>query len=406
MGLFTSADQILLQSNGETGNWLRVPDKTILFPGEHLLALPTYRPAVTLNSGLFLQMLGGAEVALLPGDSQMPAGVKIRYGRVVINSVAIPGTRLRLVVGDQTGVLTFVDAGSNVGIEVRRIHAPGTNPEEESARVVTEIFVTKDRVAWDDGTGKPLEVAAPTLIHLFPQIPPVTDHPKESPKWIVAAESLPPNDHRASQVMLQFFTPDTPAQQKLLEFADTARWIEVRRLAIRCLGYVGYFDPMVAALNNLDCKSEWFDNYFEWLSDAVKRDPQTAAAVREALEKDFSPQAANLYRMLWGYTDKDLAAGADAILVKNLDDDSLPVRVLAFCNLKNITDKELGYRPEATIPQRAHMVKLWEQRRDGKEIRNKLEKKNGPASPVPPEPSSPPPLPSPPPPADFDKPPT
>ncbi|MCC6126677.1 MAG: hypothetical protein IT426_17075 [Pirellulales bacterium] len=396
IGRFTSLDpQILLRSNGDSGNWERAPDKAILYPQQHLLAPPTFRPAITLTSNLILQLLGGTEVALLPEDRQMPSGIKLRYGRVAINSVANPGMKLRLVVGEQTVVLTFLDPDSNLAVYVRRVHAPGTNPEDETNRLVTEIFVTKDRVALDDGTGKPLEIAAPALVHLFPQIPPVTDRPKDFPKWIASAESIADIDRRASQVMLDKFTAETPAQQKLLELADPGtRLIELRRLAVRCLGYVGYFDPMVAALNDLECKGEWLDKYFEWLCEAVKRDPQTAAAVREALEKNYSPQAENLYRMLWGYTDRDLSAGEDARLVKNLDDENLPVRILAFCNLKTITEKDLGYKPEAPLPQRARMVQQWEQRLKIKEIRNKqADRKSGPALPEPP-PTAPPPPPA------------
>jgi hypothetical protein len=388
MGRFTSPEQILLRSKGDSGNWEREPDKAILYPNQHLLALPTYRPTITLNSGLILQMLGGTEVALLPGDQQLPPGIKIRYGRVVINSVAKAGIPLRLEIGGQTGVLTFLDADTNVGIEVRRIHALGVNPEEEADRTMMEILITKDRVAWDDGSGKPLEIAAPAQILIWPKIPPVTDHPKDFPKWISSPESIQAIERRASVVMMQSFTPETPAQQKLLELADIGtRLIEVRRLAVRCLGYVGYFEPMVSALNDPANKGDWADHYVDWLCEAVKRDPQTAAAVREALDKKYGTQAANLYRMLWGYTNNDLMAGEDANLVKNLDDECLAVRVLAICNLKLITDKDLGFKPEATISQRSQIVKRWEQRREGNEIRNKQsEKKNSSPTPEPPPP--------------------
>jgi hypothetical protein len=389
MGRFTSSDQILLRSNGDSGNWERAKGDSILYPQQHLIAFPTYRPAITLSSGLILQMLGGTEVSLLPGDQQSPSGIKIRYGRVVINSVANPGIRLRLVIGDQAGILTFLDADTNVGIEVHRAHVPGTNPEEEASRIVTEIFVTKDRIAWEDGSGKPIEIVAPTRLLMLPQIPPVTDHPKDFPEWIRSPEPIQGIERRASQVMLQSFTPETPAQQKLLELSDPqTRLIEVRRLAVRCLGYLGYFEPMVAAINDPGSKGEWQDYYVKWLREAVERDPQTAAAVREALEKNYNPQAADLYRMLWGYTDKDLIAGEDAKLVKNLDDDNLAVRVLAITNLKYITDKDLGFNPIGTIPQRARSVQIWDQRLKEKAIRNKTDKKT---SPVIPEPPAPPP---------------
>jgi hypothetical protein len=384
IGRFTSTDQILLRSTGNLGNWERLPGGTILHPREHLLALPTYRTATTLSSGLILQMLGGTELELLPGDAQSPSGIKIRYGRMVINSVANPGLKLRIVIGNKTGTLTFADAESKVGIVVRRLHEPGVDPESESGRISTEIFVAKDRVNWEEEPVLPMEIVAPTRIMMWPDIPPVTDHPKDFPAWISAAELIKEIDRRASQNMQPAFTVEQPAQQKLLELADPTqtRLQEVRWLATRSLGYLDYFDTMVGVLNDPKYKDQWFDNYIEWLREAVARDPQTASAVREALEKLYGPQAANLYRMLWGYTNKDLIAGADAVLVKNLDDDSLAVRVLAIWNLKDITGRDIGFKPEATLAKRLPMYQRWKQRLDAKEIRFKsTEKKGGPTVP-------------------------
>ena len=70
-----------------------------------------------------------------------------------------------------------------------------------------------------------------------------------------------------------------------------------------------------------------------------------------ALEKQYPQQAAELYRMLWRYTDKQLEfgddgkGGEDAKLVRALDDDLLAVRVLSYANLKEITGKGEIYRP-------------------------------------------------------------
>ena len=393
IGRFTSTDQIMLRSSDGT-NWERIPNGAILYPQQHLLALPTYRPAILLSSGLILQMLGGTQLELLPGDSKSPAGIKIRYGRVAINSAAKEGIQLRIVLGEQSNVLTFVDADTRVGIDVRNFHASGTNPETDG-RLMTEIFVTKDRAAWGDGVEKPLELAAPARILLLPQIPSITDHPKDFPKWIVADDpgaEVSDIDRRASRNMLPLFAAETPAQQKLLELADPSqtRQIEVRRLAVKCLGYLGYFDPLVMVLGEPTFKQEW-PTHCDWLRDAVNRDPATATAVREALEKRYAPQAANLYRMLWGYTDKDLTGGEDQNLVKSLDDENLAVRVLGIWALKSVTDKDLGYKPDETsVIKRASMVARWEQRQKAKEIRVKTpDKKNGIAVPEPP-PASPP----------------
>ena len=77
----------------------------------------------------------------------------------------------------------------------------------------------------------------------------------------------------------------------------------------------------------------------------ARRAPETAAAIRQSLEKQYGNESATLYRMLWGYTDKDLEDGEDARLVKFLDHESLIFRVLAFENLRDITRKTLSYNP-------------------------------------------------------------
>ena len=137
---------------------------------------------------------------------------------------------------------------------------------------------------------------------------------------------------------------------------------------------------MVKALNDPARKLDW-PEYVDQLREAVARDSESAAAVRLALEKQYPQQAADLYRMLWGYTDKDLQTGADKDLVKALDDDTLAVRVLSFWNLKELTGLGLFYRPEQTAAKRQQPTRRWRQRLEAGEIRLKTpEEKAGAAA--------------------------
>ncbi len=95
---------------------------------------------------------------------------------------------------------------------------------------------------------------------------------------------------------------------------------------------------------------DWID-YIDQLREAVGRDPETAAAVHKSLENRYPKTATDMYRMLWGYTDKDLESGDDEKLVKFLENENLALRVLSIWNLKEITGKTLGYQPEQTAGQ-------------------------------------------------------
>ncbi len=191
---------------------------------------------------------------------------------------------------------------------------------------------------------------------------------KEAPKW-VSADMIPQLDRRASATIAQSLPSDQPARVKLLELTLRPQK-EVRWLALRCLGYVGQFHEMVSALNDPLHRLDWPD-YVEQLCEAVARDSASAAAVRQALEKQYPDQAAPMYRMLWGYTDDDLQGGSDKDLVNGLDDDLLAVRVLSICNLTKVTGLGKIYQPEQPAAKRKQATERWRQRLKANEIRVK-----------------------------------
>ena len=87
------------------------------------------------------------------------------------------------------------------------------------------------------------------------------------------------------------------------------------------------------------------------------------------MEKQFSPEGGVAYRLLWGYTDKDLQNGQDAKLVDLLEHESLAFRVLSFWNLREITGWGLNYRPEVPPIKRQQAAIAWKRRCEAGEIR-------------------------------------
>jgi hypothetical protein len=203
---------------------------------------------------------------------------------------------------------------------------------------------------------------------------------KELPPWVVG-EPIKQLDSRASSEIARTLQTDQSARVGLLELTSHVRK-EVRWLALRCLGYVGQFRDMVAALNDAAPahRLDW-PEYIEQLREAVARDSESAAAVRQALEQQYPQQAAELYRMLRGYSDRNLQEGADRDLVRGLDDDTLAVRVLSIWNLKEVTGLGRYYQPEQTAAKRQQAAQRWRQRLKANEIRLKTaEEKAGAAA--------------------------
>jgi hypothetical protein len=363
----------------------------MLSPGR-LLVLPTYRVKVTLTIGVNLDILGGSQVELLASGPREPPGIRVPFGRVVIAPLGKAGSRLRVKFGDRGGEIGFADAESVAAIDVRRIHVPGTNPEGAPDDVVANLYAVTGGVSWaESGAGQAAEPLQLTPLQRVTFDGQATSPPaaaKELPRWVVA-EPTKPLDPRASADIAKSLSTDRPARVGLAELTSRPQR-EVRWLALRCLGYVGQFRDMVLVLNEPAQRLVW-PEYVEQLRDAVARDSQTAAVVHQTLEQQFPQQAAELYRMLWGYSDRDLQSGADKELVAALNDDLLAVRVLAISNLKDITGVNHGYNPTDTILKRKLPTQRWQQLLDGKKIRLKTseEKEVAPREPVAP-PAAPP----------------
>jgi len=394
MGRFLSDEQILLRYESEDDAWVRVAAKGSLYPSDRLVALPTFRPEIGLAAGTTLQLLGGTQVELLRAGAEKVAGVQVDFGRLLVQALAQPGTQMRLVAGEQRGVVTFVDPEAVVAVAVEPVRIPGTNPEKVEPITRSLIYVRSGEVTWAEaGMDAPLPLQPQTCLMLAGRQPRVPIEVDKFPIW-VTSDTLSELDRRASSTLLKEWQPDVTAERALIELA-TSRRREVQWLVAGAMGYIGLFEPTVAPLSQ---PSYWESfrryadsaDYIGELHWALARGPQTAAAVRLAFERHFPDNANRLYRMLWGYTPDGLRSGDAAVLVDNLEDDSLPVRGLAFWNLRQLTGWSHGYEPEATAANREKAVARWREKLAAGEISEQAAARFPSQTPVaPPEPAEP-----------------
>jgi hypothetical protein len=380
IGMFrANGQQVLLKYDAATSSWRRVHNDSPLLAGDQLLALPAFRPWITLNSGATIELVGGTRVHVLPEEPPKPAGIEVPYGQIVLKPSAQAGVRVRLVAGQRSGVLTLSDMESVAALEVMRVHPPGADPGTEAARVAVDLYVPHGEVSWEEeGGAKPVKLEGAArrdgtvtrhAVSADPADLSASAGPKDT-RWI-APPALGPVEAAAVALVEKALVADRSAALGLMEAADQyQRKLEVRTLVAKCLGCVGQFESTVAALNDVTRKRDWPD-FVEQLRLAVARDRQTAAAVRLAFEKQFGQDALALYRMLWGYTDKGLADGDDMRLVKYLDHEMLAFRVLALWNLKEITGFGLNYFPDWPAVRRQTSLVRWRQKAQQGAIRLK-----------------------------------
>ncbi len=398
-----SEKQVLLRFHPPTGHWHRVPPQGVVTAGEKLLVLPTYRPLLALMSAeVTIQLIDGTQAELLPVDTSGVPGLKADYGRLVMRTVGKPGARIRLQVGNRSGVITFAEAKSVVALEAIPVHIPGSDPEAEPGSLVADVYAITGQVLWDDTEGEPT-VPIPeghwVMLSDQPSQPPTPV--KELPKWVTGETMSPLDaDRVASPNLERELLVDRSVRFGtrliLMELNDHRRK-ENRWLATRCLGHIGDFGPLVAVLNDPEHSRVWTDQAIELLREAVARGPDTAAQVRGALERQFTQDATDLYRMLWGYTDSDLKDGGEALrLIESLEDETLAVRTLGYWNLRNIFGLTLQYLPTAPEPTRRACAQKWRDRLESGELWSRVPEEGRTTPEEAPEEKSPAPEPTPP----------
>ena len=359
LGRFVSEGVVLLRSDPDSAAWQRVPAQGVLTTGYRLLALPTCRPLIALTTGVTVQIRDGTEIELESTDKAGVPGLIVFCGRLVMRTVGKAGAQVRLQVGNRSGEITFGDAESAVALEVICTRIPGTDPQAQPAPRTAVLYAVSGQISWNEaGLPQPVSIEAPSRLTLDDQPPRDARAVPELPSW-THSNSLSPLDRQAAATLEQALTQQRPVSRVLQELAEHRRR-EVRWMAVRCLGYIGEFGPLVAALNEPGEKTSW-EKYIEFLQRSLARGPQAAAQVQQTLQMRYgSEDGPRLYRMLWGFTDKDLRDGEAAMdLVEYLDHQALAFRVLSFSNLVQIAQKGFFYKPEDTAAKRQGSIRRW-----------------------------------------------
>lgn len=359
MGRLISEHDVLLRWNPALDAWQRVPARESVYAGDVLLALPTYQPNVALGIGVTAQLLGGAAIELEPPDAEGVPGIKIIDGRVLLLTVAKPGVQIRVQAGDRKAVAAFGRDDATLALAVARHLPDGADPEKTAAAVLVDLYLASGEVQWLGAGSGPQKLKAPEhrTLHADPSVP----QPGELPAWIKSNE-LAPIERRAALAVDDLLPADRPADEALKELAAD-RKAEISLLAMQSLGLIGEFDPFVEMLNTPSQKHAWTPQ-IESLRAALARGPSVAAQIREAFESQRGKtKGGQLYRLLWGFDQQQLEAGADKQLVEYLDDkEDLDIRVLSFWNLHHLTGFLLGYRPADPDQKRIKGVAAWRQK--------------------------------------------
>lgn len=357
VGRFITEDVLLRYGSNETG-WSRLAGQSTVSVGDHLLSLPTFRSTIALSTGITVQLVGDTDVRLQKPDATGVTEVNIAHGRLVLMPAGRPGAQLRIAVGELRGTITLVDAASVLGIEVQPTRIEGTDPETEPPLLNVDLYVASGQVIWVDAAqATPLTLTGPQHWS-WPAAVPEEAAAKLDVPWILGEEKIEGIDKRAAKFFRDNLTYDRPARIQFKEFADDRR-LEIRSLSVRCLAAIGDYDALVKSLTDPEKKAGW-EEHVDALRSGLAEGPQSAAQVKSSLDRLRSTRSTQLFRMLWGYSEGQLKAGAANQLVEYLDDDNLDLRVVAFCTLERLAGKKsVAYRPTDNPKARQPYLAKW-----------------------------------------------
>jgi hypothetical protein len=378
LGTYLGGKTVLLRYNDQAGGWYRVQPRQAVVVGDRLLALPEFRPKITLISGLHMDVSGGSQVFLRSADDVTAEGlpqsgadvpiVEVVYGRVILINTSNAENQVRLVLGTSAGDI-FLSRNSTVGISVERQYVPGNDPRQAAAPVVAKLFAPDGGVRWQDAHGtQAVERASQWVVEADSPAEIVAD--TSPPDWIDQEPVVQLSEQRYGVPMVEStITSDRPADIQLLELFQSNSRREVKSLAAKSSIHVGLFEPFVEALRDSDQKANW-RTHIETLRSAMALSPESAKSVWQALvEQRDRGSAADLYEMLCGYsaeqvgrTPDEIRAGPVARLIDWLEKDSLDYRVLACHNLWEITGKRLMPDPTTNLNERNQNVRRWRAR--------------------------------------------
>ncbi|MEM6978067.1 MAG: hypothetical protein AAF539_00285 [Planctomycetota bacterium] len=325
--------------------------------------------AVPTRVGDLEWMLAGPTRIQLTRDDEGMIRTRVIDGRFTLASTR-ENVRTRLQLGQREIELTMPEAQTVLAIELTHIRLPGFDPlVQRNRQTVYRILAIQGGAELSpigsQSSFEPVNIVADQQWRANDTQPPVVNAVDELPTWV----DVPPRVDllvQSAREGLLTFVRDGQAQpdslERSLREAMAFRRVEVAALAAETLLMIGRGDVYFGndgIFSRVRQRTYWTE-HFETLRLEIARSADAAVSVRDAAMRAELADGAVLFQLLVGFSPQQLAAGGDENLVDWLDSPSMPVRVLAIENLRQITGETLGYRPDLeNALRRAPDIRKW-----------------------------------------------
>jgi len=374
---FVGDGGLLLHRVVEDGQqaWARFPADSPLGGREEMLVPPGFRPSITVRDvTIRLLPCTRATVSLDPDGTPR---LEVVFGRAVAQ--ARPSdARLSISAGGMSGTV-MAGLSEPVAIHVELQRPPGVDPAAEPARIRAGIAAVRGGIKWRQAAGNAGLLEGITAEGMLESRTAIEWNSLEPGRVAVVrhtgaldwAEGLPGPERveqRACEALAAKVAATAPLGRALRELSTDRRG-ENRMIAVETLALLGEYDDLIELLcEDKDSRklkeNQWLALEAMTVPLAMARGANAAARLRKAFE-DKAPdgKAGLLQAMARGFSDEQLAGGADATLVEALGDSDLVVRRYAIKCLVDITQPSasdrLRYHPDAPPNLRKEDLNWW-----------------------------------------------
>ena len=373
--------------------WVYFPAGEPLTKREELVVPPGGDAEIDLD-GIGVKLLRGTQATLSIDPDGTPR-ITVVIGRIIARAMTAD-KQLGITAGRLHGV---VNAGLTepVAAAVELERRPGDDPAVDPARMVATIMSTTGGLSWRQlPMASPTDPAAGSLLGgiaeegllearsalVWDSLRPeraVTDR-RSSLGWAGGPEPIDPLARRAADSLAAALQQSRPLFDSLHDMAIGHR-AENRALAAATLALIGEYDELVILLSadrpgeRLEA-SQWLALEAATVPLALARGANSGAKLAATLLDRGPPgKGEMLYAMARGFSDAELAAGADAVLVEALDDADLVMRRYAAKNLFEIVQPaaadRIRYRPDGLEEMRRQGAAWWRTQLEKQVIRRK-----------------------------------
>jgi len=375
---YNSNTGILLRYDAKAKDWVVMPHRALVHPGERIAAPAPFEAVLDVDEGLCrVNLLPETSVRLLEPREGLPFGFEIDRGRIILQGRrprddgdgAGPGVVLGIAVGDELWRVELTPAETRCGIEIIPPQPNQLEQELGKNAYTGGLYVASGSVRFTDGSGRVRVVELPSPISLAPkdraaaanpEIPAQSPLPPVLPVWVDKSEKRTSSTFRRyANLFEKEFEVDQPTSFIVPAMVKDPR-PQISEMATKCLALTGNYTSLVQALaqpEHEEARLAAIDGLRIWLPQS----PENGKLLKDELQKTFhTDDAEAVYRLLWGYNEKDARNRFTSNqLVEWLDHDEIAVRELAFYYIYLLTGRRYDYLPLLPAAQRKAAVTRW-----------------------------------------------